>query len=239
MRIAIFGATGPTGRLLTDQSLSEGHDVTAFIRDASAISTAHPRLRLAVGDVRDMDAVSAAVQGNEVVLSTLGTAFTRAPVDVYSAGGRNILSAMRSHGVRRLACVTSSALESGASTGSWFVDKIMQPLVVKTIGRTVYADMHRLEALLPASDVCWTVLRPSGLCETPEVTDYLVGARHLPYLFTSRADLADALLRQATDDTWAYQTVAVSTPQVSSSVLQMFRQEGLSTRRRVRQPAND
>lgn len=228
MKIIVFGANGPTGRLLTAQALERGHVVTAFTRNPDAFPIANPQLLLADGDVRDAAAVRTAVGGQDVVLSTLGVAFSRGPVDVYSAGGRNIIDAMQTHSIRRLACVTSSALEKGASTGSWFVDKVMQPLVVRTIGKSVYADMHRLEQLLSATDLCWTVLRPSGLCETEAVTEYEMGARHLPHLFTSRSDLADSLLRQATDETWARQTVAVATPQIASSVLQFVLKEGVS-----------
>ena len=35
MNIVIFGANGPTGRLLTEQALAAGHTVTAFTRHAT------------------------------------------------------------------------------------------------------------------------------------------------------------------------------------------------------------
>lgn len=227
MKIIVFGANGPTGRLLTSQALDQGHVVTAFTRNPTTFPINHPRLLVADGDVRDADAVTTAVGGHDVVLSALGVPFSRGSVDVYSVGGRNIIDAMNVHGLRRLACVTSSAVEKGATTGSWIVDKVLQPLVVRTIGKTVYADMRRLEELLSGSDLCWTVLRPSGLCETPEITDYKMGERHLPHLFTSRTDLADSLLRQASDETWARRAVAVVTPQIASSVLQLVLKEGV------------
>ena len=227
MKIIVFGANGPTGRLLTTQALYAGHAVTAFMRSPEQFPLTHPGLRIAGGDVRDHDRVSSALRRQDVVLSTLGVPFTRDQVDTYSTGGQNIVAAMRTHGVRRLACVTSSVLESGATTGSWFVDTVVQPLVMKTFGRTVYADMRRLEeALLRETDLQWTVLRPSGLCETPHVTDYRLGEGHLPHLFTARRDLADALLRQATDDTWAQRRAAVASTQVSPSIVRLLFKEG-------------
>ena len=35
MKLLILGATGRTGRLVTEKALSRGHDVTAFVRTAS------------------------------------------------------------------------------------------------------------------------------------------------------------------------------------------------------------
>ncbi|TKX84333.1 NmrA family protein, partial [Halorubrum sp. SS5] len=33
MRIAVFGASGRTGRPLVEQALDRGHEVVAFVRD--------------------------------------------------------------------------------------------------------------------------------------------------------------------------------------------------------------
>ncbi|RKN39256.1 hypothetical protein D7294_22055 [Streptomyces hoynatensis] len=37
MRLAVFGANGPTGRLLTGQALAAGHRVTAVTRQPHAL----------------------------------------------------------------------------------------------------------------------------------------------------------------------------------------------------------
>lgn len=228
MRIIVFGANGPTGRLLTTQALAEGHDVTAFVRNPDTFPIVHPQLWLAPGDVLDAGDVRRAVGGHDVVLSALGASFGRTPVSVYSVGGRHILDAMDAHGVARLACVTSSACERGpARTGGLVFDRVVQPLVVNTIGRTVYDDMRRLEELVMGSDLDWTIVRPSGLFDADGVTTYRVGERHLPARFTSRADLADCLLRQATDETWVRRQVAVATVEAKPSMVQLIWREGI------------
>ncbi|MER6359153.1 NAD(P)H-binding protein, partial [Streptomyces sp. NPDC001634] len=38
MRIAVFGANGPTGRHLTDQALAAGHEVVAVTRRADSLT---------------------------------------------------------------------------------------------------------------------------------------------------------------------------------------------------------
>jgi putative NADH-flavin reductase len=227
MKIIVFGANGPTGRKLTCQALAAGHDVTAFTRHPDDLPITHPQLGVAPGDVLDPDAVATAVPGHDAVLSVLGVPFSRQPVSVYSVGGRHIVDAMRRHGVSRFACVTSSVMERGARVGGLVFDRVVQPFVVNTIGRTVYDDMHRLEDLVVESGLAWTIVRPSGLFETGQVTAYAVGERHLPERFTSRADLADCLLRQATDETWIRRMVAVGTTAVRPSMVQLIWREGL------------
>lgn len=59
MNLIIFGASGSTGRLLVDQALAAGHCVTAFVRDPARLSTKHPQLRVAVGDVMKAESVEA------------------------------------------------------------------------------------------------------------------------------------------------------------------------------------
>jgi uncharacterized protein YbjT (DUF2867 family) len=61
-------------------------------------------------------------------------------------------------------------------------------------------DADAVDGLVEGSDADWTILRPSGLYELPAVTDYSVTGEHGPGRFTARIDLADAIVRQVTDD---------------------------------------
>src|SRR5688572_4008630 len=69
MKIAVFGANGPTGRLLTRVALDEEHDVVAFTRHPDGFPIAHPHLEVAAGDVHDAVAVASAIDGTDVVRS--------------------------------------------------------------------------------------------------------------------------------------------------------------------------
>ena len=125
MKIVIFGANGRTGRLLTEQALSAGHTVGAVTRHPAEFPIAHKRLTVTEADVIDADAVERAVEGADVVLSTLGVPFARETIRVYSDGVRNIAAAMSQHGVKRLAVVSSSATEphhhaDGGILMNWF-----------------------------------------------------------------------------------------------------------------------
>ena len=54
MNITIFGTTGNIGRRLSEQALGEGHDVTAFTRDAARVTVEPDRLQAVEGDVTDV-----------------------------------------------------------------------------------------------------------------------------------------------------------------------------------------
>jgi putative NADH-flavin reductase len=227
MKLAVFGANGPTGRHLTQLALDDDHDVVAFTRHADAFPIAHHRLEVAAGDVHDATAVASAIDGADAVLSTLGVPFAKTPITVYSHGVANIIAGMHSAGIERLACVSASALSPHPEPlGGFIFEKIMRPYVIK-LGKTVYDDMRRMEAIVSASDLAWTIVRPSGLFEAPAVSAYGVAIDHIGYRFTARIDLADCLLRQALDDTYVRSMIAVATPNAKPSILKLIWQEGI------------
>jgi putative NADH-flavin reductase len=213
MKIALFGANGGTGRVLAAQALDGGHEVTAVTRHPETFGIAHERLQVVTGDAMDATSVSAAIAGQDAVLSTLGVPFGKEPITIYSAGARNIVAGMAEHGVRRLACVSSSAVDPHDDPQEgWIFNHVLQPYVVNGIGKTTYDDMRAMEAIVGASDLDWTVVRPSGLFAANVVSDYRVSATdHLSGRYTSRADLADFLLRLATGTEFVRDTPEVRT----------------------------
>ncbi len=231
MNIVVFGANGPTGRLVTTQALEAGHRVTAFTRRPEAFPVAHENLVIAEGDVHDAAAVASAIKGQDAVLSTLGVPYGKATITVYSNGVANIAAGMAEHGVTRLACVSSSATDPSAGPhGGWFFEHVLQAYVTGVLGKTLYDDMRRMEALVVASDLEWTIIRPSGLFDSDAVSDYAVGENYLPGTFTSRTDLANFVLRQATDATYSRRIAAVTTSEGAPSLLQMIRREAFAKR---------
>lgn len=229
MNIVVFGANGPTGRLVTEQALAEGHTVTAVTRHPEAFPLEHERLTVVSADVLDLPSVERAVAGRDAVLSTLGVPFSRKEVTLYSRGTAHIVSAMKDNGVRRLVCVSSSTTDPSVrfhdTGGGLLFEKVLKPLITLTLGRTLYADMWRMETLVRESGLDWTIVRPAGLFHTPAVTDYQTAEAVIAGRFTSRADLADFMLRQLTDDRYLHKAVAVATFSAQPSVLDLIRSE--------------
>ncbi|MGW3071445.1 NAD(P)-dependent oxidoreductase [Kitasatospora sp. NPDC001132] len=113
MHIGVIGATGTIGSRVVTEALRRGHRVTAFSRDASAITDRRENLGWASIDVLDDTSITAALAGLDVLISGFqpGNAakdFTdtvqRSIADptVYATAARNLLKALESHPRTRL-----------------------------------------------------------------------------------------------------------------------------------------
>ncbi|RPJ24292.1 MAG: NAD-dependent epimerase/dehydratase family protein, partial [Chloroflexi bacterium] len=92
MNIAVFGATGGTGREVVRQALGAGHSVTVVARNPSAMTFQHHRLRVLRGDVLVPGTFLQALAEQEAVVFSVGAA-DRSPTRIYSAGVMNVLMA--------------------------------------------------------------------------------------------------------------------------------------------------
>ena len=219
MRLVIFGSTGGTGRRLVERAIAEGHEVTAFVRDPSKMTARHRRLKIVVGDAIDPGPVREAVAGNEAVISVLGSRepsnplHPRRPGDpngVASAGSANIVAAMKEYGLRRFVCQTAwgvgESRQNPGFAGGFFMKVLVPPLL-----RDEYADKEAQEKIVRESDLEWTIVRPMILTNGPWTNDYRAGEDlkpgRRPYI--SRADAADFLIRQLTEDTFVHNTPAI------------------------------
>ncbi|MDH2416205.1 NAD(P)H-binding protein [Nocardioides sp. CER19] len=226
MRVVIFGANGATGRLLTRQALDAGFDVVAVTRHPVTFPIEHPRLTVAEGDVHDRRATAEVMAEADVVLSTLGVPFTRKPISLYSDGIASITEAMGKHGLTRVVVVSSSATEPiRHADGGFLLNRVMQPMITRTIGKTTYADMRAMEEHLRSGLLDWTVMRPGGLFDADLVSDYELHEDSSERVFTSRVDLAASVLAQASSSTWSRKYVAVNTVTGVPTLLQMIRRE--------------
>ena len=202
MNLTVFGANGPTGRQVVRQALAAGHHVSAVTRKPHGYPLRSPHLDVVTADVTDPDGVERALAGSQAVISTFGVPYSRHEITVYSRGVTNITRAMTTHGVRRLVCVSSTTVATQEAPGeTLFWRKVLTPLLRNVIGRTLYDDMQRMEEIVQTSTLDWTIVRPAGLFDTDEPTnDYKIATQRLPGRTTSRADLAQTLVREATDD---------------------------------------
>ncbi|HEV7624373.1 MAG TPA: NAD(P)H-binding protein [Amnibacterium sp.] len=231
MHTVIFGANGGTGRKLVAAALEAGHTVTAAVRRPEDFDVVHPRLTVSRVDVYEPDQVDAVITPADAVVSSLGVPYSRRRIEVYSRGTANIVTAMRRRGVRRLIVTSSSATDPAVrfkNSGGGMLLEVLKPLVVFVLGRTTYADMRRMESLVRGSGLDHTIVRPSGLFDAAEVSDYLVAEDHIRGAFTARIDLADFMIAALDDVGWIGRTAAVATMHGAPTVLDFFRSEALS-----------
>jgi putative NADH-flavin reductase len=179
-------------------------------------------------DVTDAAAVDAAVAGGEAVASTLGVPYSRRPITVYSAGTANIIAAMENHGVRRLVVSGTVAIDPGyRASDSLLFTRVMEPLFMRLPGKTLYADNRRMEALILASSLDWTIVRACWLFDAATVSRYQLTEGTIRGMFTARADLAACLLAQLTSDTYVRKTIGVVTTAGTPSIPRQIWREGV------------
>ncbi|NEX22413.1 SDR family oxidoreductase [Thiorhodococcus mannitoliphagus] len=203
MHIALFGATGGTGRQVLAQALEQGHTITALARDPNKLQP-HDGLTQIGGDVLDPAAVAKSVEGADAVICVLGSHGRQEPIE--ARGTERILAAMQAAGVRRLVVVSSLGVGDSRAQIAWPFRLVMDLML-----KTVLEAKAEQEQLVMASGLDWVIVRPGGLTDGPRTSAYRFGVD--PTLKSgriARADVADFVLRQLTDDSFLHQTPAVT-----------------------------
>ena len=202
MKIVIFGAAGATGRILVEQALAEGHEVTAFDRHTAPLTIQHPKLTLIQGDIFNPSQVEAAIVDQDVVVSVLGVR-PGVTTPVCSEGTEYIITAMQKLGVKRFIC--QSAFVVAALDGEWREIPWMLPILpLFPKVKAMFADKVIQEQEIRQSNLDWIIVRPATLTDGPETGEYKVGTPLRMCLMPkiSRADVADFLLKQVSDNTY-------------------------------------
>lgn len=207
MNLLIFGASGGTGRCLLEQALAQGHHVTAFTRSPEKVTTQHPNLKVIQGDIQDYDSVAAAMPGHDGVLSALGVYLFKKNT-VLSDATRNIIRAMEAHGIKRFICETALGVGDARDQTSLFVDLIFYPLLL----RHFIPDKERQELHIRQSNLDWVIVRPGRLTHGKRTGKYRHGFGPHEKIkgVVSRADTAEFMLKQLTDDTYLRKTPGLS-----------------------------
>ena len=224
-RLLILGANGPTGRQTVRQALDRGYRVAALTRHPDAFPLRHDRLQVIAGDATDGEVIDAAVAGADAVICSIGTSFTRRPVEVYSTSARLLVESMSRHRKRRLLVVTSGGVNASHQPDG-IVGRFSRSVMRDYFGKTVYDDMEKMESAVSSSDLDWTIVRPPGLTDEPG-TGYAVAETVIDGPFMSREDLAGMLLDQLDDGRFTRKIAAVTTPGLKVGAVYMFRHEVL------------
>lgn len=197
MKVTIFGASGPTGLWVCLLALAAGHEVTGVSRHSQRLPVPKSaRFRQVKADAQSGEGVLEAVSGTDAVLSTLGTAYSRDHISIYSDGTANIIAAMRaSTPARRLVVVSSGMTPYPPPRMNPLVDHVVFPFLHNVLGKTLYQDMRAMEKLLAeVDDIDWTIMRPGRLVNNGCVSNYRLDRDYPSSASTARADLAAAMV---------------------------------------------
>jgi len=202
-RIAIFGASGATGQLLTKRSLTAGYQVTALVRNPDGFPFSD-RVGVIQGNAFDPEAIGKTLEGADVVLSALGARSLRRE-DVLERAVPLIVAAMQRSGQRRIIALGSAgalpdSLDKQPAWRRW----IVQNIVYNTFLKWPVASQISQYATLSGSGLDWTMVMPPMLTNTPARGAYRVDAEALPRNGSriSREDVADFMMQQVHSPEW-------------------------------------
>jgi hypothetical protein len=213
MKLSIFGASSASGKLLVEKALMAGHEVTAFVRNAEKLEIAHEKLKVITGDALNSVQVDDAIKGSDGVLSTLGP--KGKPMMVMAAEStRNIISAMEKYGVKRLVVVSVAGVAVAQDKRGFNIIGALIKLLLKS----VFIDRENQLAILESSTVDWVAVRVPRLTNdaaTGSVRAFF--GNPSPSMKVTRADMADFMLKQLTENQWLRQSPIIEGQKVSES----------------------
>lgn len=156
MKIAVIGATGFVGKQLVAEALERGHEVKAIARSAATLSA--PGLTPVPVDIIDTEALTAALEGSDVVLSAYNAGWANPELyNDFIAGSEAIQQAAKQAGVQRL-IVVGGAGSLYAAPGLQLVDSPEFPEDYKA-GATAARDY--LNQLKEEQELDWTFFSPA------------------------------------------------------------------------------
>ena len=227
MLVTVLGANGPTGRLLSKQLVYAGHKVRAFTRHPDDGGLSGLDITVIGGDATREADLRRAFKGAEAVVSVLGTPYSKEPISLYSESARAVTQLMHAQGLRRLVVTTSALLSTWQDPARSWVERTVMLRILASVGRTLYDDMRRMEAIVTATDLDWTIMRPLGLADMDASTHWAIAEDHIAGTQTARRDLAAAIVEQVTRTDYVRKTAAVATTNRSVSLPVTLWREGI------------
>jgi putative NADH-flavin reductase len=216
MNVAIFGASGATGTLLTERCLTAGYSVTALLRTPGKF-TLRRHVNIVQGSPFDQDTVRETIAGADVVLSALGANSLRKE-DVLERAVPQIVAAMQqtesaSKPVSRIIVLGSAgalpdSLDKQPAWRRW----IVQNLVYSTVLKNPVASQISQWNDISRSGLDWTMVMPPMLTNEAARGTYRVDGQALPRNGSriSRADVANFMMQQIYNSQWVRKGVYIS-----------------------------
>jgi putative NADH-flavin reductase len=205
MKLVILGGAGRTGRELVGQALAAGHTVCAFIRTTEQAPQESPNLTIKIGDARSEADLTEALQGQEAVLSALGSNTPGDELIVRST--QALIAAAHATGVRRVLMMSSFLL-----TPNYHPHLLGR--LAGMLMKGIVADKSSGEDLLKQSDLDWTIVYATLLNDGPKSGQARIVPEHEtvgPTNGIARADVADFMLRQLQEASSIRQSLLITT----------------------------
>jgi putative NADH-flavin reductase len=200
MKIALFGATGPTGRFVIEEALRQGHSLSVYTRDATKLQAFNGQIDIVVGNLQDKGAIAKCLRGSDAVISALGPNGLKVQGDrPVMHGLSNIIAAMKQSNIRRLIQISTAAYRDPKDGFAFNVRAFA--LLFKVIARKGFEDIRATAELIAKSDLEWTLVRIPNLKDGPAAGAIDTGwyGKTKLGMKLSRGNLAKFLVEQVDD----------------------------------------
>ncbi len=166
MKLLLLGATGRTGKRVLEEALSRGYEIHCLSRNADRIK---PQSGLTVfeGDPSNASDLEKVISGCDAVINALNISRTsdfpwaklRTPETYLSDVMSALIPLAEANATKRIIiCSAWGTAETKKDLPKWF-----KWIIDNSNVGAAYRDHERQEAILSASGMDWTVVRPVGL----------------------------------------------------------------------------
>ena len=200
MRIVVLGAAGQLGREVVRILSARGHVICAAVR-RPPVPAFERSVEIRLADARNKAELRATISGFDAVVNVIGGGTLRKN-DVASTTSSIAVAAAEELGVHRYI-----AMSAGMVALDWALFKyVLRPLIF----RHILAEHRRVEEIVKASTLAWTIVRPTALTNRP-ATGYVASLELQPKTFvTARADVAAFIADELENDGYVRQPIFVT-----------------------------
>src|SRR5215469_6889238 len=200
MRVVVLGAAGQLGREVVRRLAERRHEVCAAVR-RPPIPALGSAVEVRLADARNKAEIRSAMNGSDIVVNVIGGGTLRGN-DVASSTSAVAVAAAQEIGARRYI-----AMSAGMVAVEWpFFKYVLGPLIF----RHILAEHGRVEEIVKASALAWTIARPSALTNRPP-TGYITSLKLQPRTYlTARADLAAFIVNELETDQFVRRPVFIA-----------------------------
>lgn len=208
-KIALFGATGQTGKEFTKIALQKGYEIKALARNPDKLDIQHQNIKVLKGDVLNSEDVLQTIKGCDVAVSLFGHV-KGSPEWLQTNGTKNIISAMKDLNVQKIISLSGGGLPYSQKDKPKPADRMIR-FIMKLLVPKILNDAIEHHKVLAESGLKWIIVRGPRLTNNHARGVYRVGWVGVnASTQIARADLADFIVKQIEDDTFLNQMPFVS-----------------------------
>lgn len=202
MKITILGSTGFVGKVLIKKVIAAGYQVKTLARNPEKLEEIKDKVEIIKGSVFESSSLEAALEGAEVVLSTIGPPAGK-PGDPYQYENamKDIVRIMDRKGIKRYIHIGGAAHQGGENEVWNFNRKFLRHFL-NLVGKQILVAKHLEWEVLKSSDLDWTLVRPPRIANSAASGNISADEKVLKSLKINVGDLTDFVLHQITSKEW-------------------------------------